>query len=168
MASPSVTTVTDRIPGSFSTAIQQRITSGGNFDGTLPQAAGPVRADSPLYTPGNTIYKYAPASKGGLFFWKTNEALVCSQIHIDLGASGNVTVSIVNLDPAHINDDSPTVLSGESVTIESATGVTFIALDEARFKTILLPYQAIQIVSTATAAAQIAQVVASLERSYVR
>lgn len=168
MASPSVTTVTSRVPGNVSTAIQQRITSGGNFDGTLPQAAGPVRADSPLYTPGNSIYKYAAAAKGGLFFWNVNEALVCSQIHISSSAAMDVTVSIVNLDPAHINDDSPSILSGESMIIESATGVTFIALDEARFKTVLLPYQAIEVVTTANAAAQIAQVVASLERSYVR
>ncbi len=167
MASPSVTTVTSRVPGNVSTAIQQQITANGNFDGTLPQAAG-VRADSPLYAPGNSIYKYAAAAKGGLFFWNVNEALVCSQIHISSSAAMDVTVSVVNLDPAHINDDLPSILTGESMTIETATGVTFIALDEARFKTILLPYQAIEIVTTANAAAQIAQVVASLERSYVR
>lgn len=169
MASPSVTTVTPRVPGNTSTAIQQRVASGHLFNGTLPQN-GAVRADSPLYTPGNSIYKYAQlaADGGGLFFWNTSEPLVCSQIHVDLGAAGNVTVSIVNLDPAHINDDQPTILSGESITIESATNVSFIALDEARFKTILLPYQAIQIVTSNSTAAQIAQVVASLERSYVR
>lgn len=168
MASPSVTVVTPRLPENVSTAIQQRIASGHAFDGTLPQAAGPVRADSPLYTPGNSIYKYPVGNTGGLFFWNVNESLVCSQIHIDLGGAGNITVSIVNLDPAHINDDSPSILAGESMTIESATGVTFMALDEARLKTILMPFQAIQIVTSASGAAQIAQVVASLERSYVR
>lgn len=170
MASPSVTAVTPRVPGNTSTAIQQRVASGKVFNGTLPQATGPVRADSPLYVPGNSIYKYAQLANdgGGLFFWNTNEPLVCSQIHVDLGGSGNITVSIVNLDPAHINDDSPTILTGESITIEAATSVTFIALDEARFKTILLPYQGIQIVTTASGGAQIAQVLASLERSYVR
>jgi 3-hydroxymyristoyl/3-hydroxydecanoyl-(acyl carrier protein) dehydratase len=168
MASPSITSVTPRIAASISTAIQQRISSGNFFDGTLPQAAGPVRADSPLYVPGNSIYKYAAAAAGGLFFWNNPESLVCSQIHVDLGASGNITVSIVNLDPAHINDDSPAILAGEAMIIEQATAVRFIALDEARFKTILLPFQAIQIVTTASGAAQIAQVVASLEKTYVR
>lgn len=167
MASPSITPVTPRIAASISTAIQQRISSGSFFDGTLPQA-GAVRADSPLYVPGNSIYKYVAATAGGLFFWNNPESLVCSQIHVDLGASGNITVSIVNLDPAHINDDAPTILAGEQMIIEQATAVRFIALDEARFKTILLPFQAIQIVTTASGAAQIAQVVASLEKTYVR
>lgn len=56
MASPSITTVVPRLAENGSTAIQQKIASGGNFDGTLPQAAG-VRADSPL-SQGNAIYKY--------------------------------------------------------------------------------------------------------------
>lgn len=168
MASPSITVVTPRIASSVATAIQQRITAAGNFDGTLPQAAGPVRADSPIYQPGNSIYKYAPAAKGGLFFWNNVEPLVLSQIHLDLGAASDVTVKIVNLDPTKINDDSPAILAGESMTIEQATGVTFMALDEARLKTILLPYQGILITSTANAAVQIAQVLASLERTYVR
>ena len=166
MASPSITPVTPRVAATISTAIQQQISS-GFFDGTLPQAAG-VRADSPLYTPGNSIYKYAASTAGGLFFWNNPESLVCSQIHVDLGASGNITVSIVNLDPAHINDDAPTILSGEQMIIEQATAVRFIALDEARFKTVLLPFQAIQIVTTSSGAAQIAQVVASLEKTFVR
>ncbi len=168
MASPSITVVTPRTPSSVATAIQQSISAAGHFDGTLPQAAGPVRADSPLYQPGNAIYKYAAAAAGGLFFWNTVEPLVCSQIHISSAAAMDITVSLVNLDPAHINDDSPTILSGESLIIEQATGVTFMALDEARLKTLMLPYQGIQIVTTANAQAQIAQVVASLERTYVR
>jgi hypothetical protein len=167
MASPSITPVTARIAQSISTAIQQRIASGQHFDGTLPQTGGSVRADSPL-SQGNSAYKYPVGNVGGLFFWNNVESLVCSQIHIDLGAAGDITVSIVNLDPAHINDDLPSILPGESMVIEQATGVRFIALDEARFKTILLPYQAIQIVTTNSGAAQIAQVVASLEKTYVR
>ena len=167
MASPSVTSVTKRVAENWSTAIQQRITSGGNFDGTLPQAAGPVRADSPL-SQANSIYKYAATSKGGLIFWNNREPLVCTQIHVDLGAAGNVSVLLCNLDPTKVDDDSPATLAGEDITIEASTGVTFLALDEARFKTILLPYQAIKIVTTATAAAQIAQAVACLERTFVR
>lgn len=168
MASPSVTAVTPRLAMTNPTAIQQRVASGQTFTGALPQA-GAVRADSPLDA-GASIYKYAPlaASGGGLFFWNTYEPLVCSQIHVDLGAAGDITVKLVNLDPSKINDDLPAALSGEAITIEAATGVTFIALDEARFKTVLLPYQGIQIITTASAAAQIAQVVASLERTYVR
>lgn len=168
MASPSITPVTSRIAQSISSAIQQQTASGKKFTGALPQLAG-VRADSPLQ-PGNSCFKYAPlaADGGGLFFWNNVESLVCSQIHIDLGAAGDITVAIVNLNPTTVNDDLPAVLAGESMIIEQATGVRFIALDEARFKTILLPYQAIQIITTATGGAQIAQVVASLEKTYVR
>lgn len=167
MASPSVTQVTRRDAACWSTGIQQRITAAGNFDGTLPQAAGPVRADSPLGQ-GNSLYKYAPAAKGGLFFWANTEPLVCTQIHVDLGAAGDVSVRICNLNTTTINDDLPATLAGEDILIEQATGVTFLALDEARFKTILLPYQAIKVVTTANTAAQIAQVIASLERTFVR
>lgn len=168
MASPSITPVTPRLALTNATAIQQRCASAQHFDGTLPQLAG-VRADSPVGRDAS-IYKYASlaASGGGLFFWNTYEPLVCSQIHVDLGGAGDITVKLVNLDPAHVNDDQPSILAGESITIEAATGVSFIALDEARLKTLLLPYQAIQIVTTASGAAQIAQVVASLERTYVR
>jgi len=168
MASPSITVVTPRIAQSISTAIQQRVDATKLFNGSLPQLAG-VRADSPL-SPGNSLYKYAPlaANGGGLFFWNNIESLVCSQIHVDLGASGDITVSIVNLNPTTIEDDLPAALAGEEIIIEQSTGVRFVALDEARFKTILLPYQAIKIVTTNTGAAQIAQVVASLEKTYVR
>lgn len=167
MASPSITVVVPRIAQAVSTAIQQRVAI-GSFNGTLPQLSG-VRANSPA-GPGNSLYKYAPlaATGGGLFFWSNVEALICSQIHVDLGAPGDVTVSIVNLDPLKINDDLPTVLAGETMIVEQSTGVRFLALDEARFKTILLPYQAIRIVTTNTGAAQIAQVVAGLERAYIR
>lgn len=166
MASPSITTVISREAASWSTAIQQKITSGGNFDGTLPQAAS-VRADSPL-SQGNAIYKYPAAAKGGLFFWSNREPLVCTQIHIDLGAASDVTIKLCNLSVGTINDDLPVTVAGEDITIEQATGVTFLALDETKFKIIVLPFQAIKIVSTANANAQIAQVVASLERTFVR
>jgi hypothetical protein len=164
---PSTFAVTPRLAFTAATAIQQRITAGGNFNGTLPQDSG-HRADSPLYQPGNSIYKYVPVAAGGLFFWNNVEPLVLSQIHLDLGASSNVTIKLVNLNPATVNDDLPATLAGEEMIIEQATGVTFMALDEARIKTILLPYQGITITSTANAAAQIAQVLASLERTYVR
>lgn len=158
--------VTARTPSAVATAIQQQITAGGNFDGTLPQDSG-HRADSPVGR-DYSIYKYAPNNKGGLFFWNSVEPLVCSQIHISSATAMDVTISIVNLDPDSLNDDLPAGIVGEVLTIEQATGVTFMALDEARFKTVLLPYQGIKIVTTANADAQIAQVIASLERTYVR
>ncbi len=159
--------VTPRLASTSATAIQQQITAAGHFDGTLPQDSG-HRADSPIYQPGNSIFKYPAEAAGGLFFWNNVEPLVLSQIHISSSASMDISISIVNLDPAHINDDLPSVLTGETMLIEQMTGVTFMALDEAKLKTILLPYQGIAIVTTANAAAQIAQVVASLERTYVR
>lgn len=149
-----------RTPASTATAIQQRIANGYGFDGTLPTGDSPIDASFALY-------KYAKQNAGGLFFWNTREPLIYSQIHIDLGASGNITISIVNLDPATI-DTSPAILSGETMIIEAATGVRYLTLDEAHFKTILLPFQAIKLVTTNSNADQIAQVVASLERTYVR
>jgi hypothetical protein len=166
MASPSVTPVASRQAFSWSTVIQQRISAAGNFDGTLPQAAG-VRADSPL-SQANAVYKYPAAAKGGLFFWNANEPLMCTQIHVDFGAASDVVVKLCNLVPSTVNDDLPTTVAGEDITIEQATGVTFLALDETKLKVVVFPYQAIKIVSTANAAAQIARVVASLERTFVR
>lgn len=166
MATPSITTVTSREAASWSTAVQQKITSGGNFDGTLPQTAG-VRADSPLLQ-GNAIYKYPAAAKGGLFYWSNREPLVCTQIRIDLGAASDVTIKLCNLNVSTINDDLPSTTAGEDITIGQATGVTFLALDETKFKVVILPFQAIKIISTANANAQIAQVIASIERMFVR
>jgi len=151
---------TTRVAQTSSTAIQQRITSTNFFDGTLPTGDAPVGADY-------SIYKYSAQAVGGLFFWHTREPLICSQIHISLGGSANVSVYLVNLNPATI-DTAPAALAGESMLIAAATGVTYLNLDEARFKMVLLPFQAVQIVTTASAAAQIAQVVASHERSFVR
>ena len=122
--------------------------------------------DSPLSN--YSIYKYAPANTGGLFYFDCNEPVVISQVHVDLGGSGNFALYITNLDPASVIAGAPTELSGEAIQIESQTGATFVALDEARFKTILLPYQALKLVTTNSSAAQIAQVVGSLERTYIR
>lgn len=168
MASPSITPVTTRLAQTVISAIQQRVASGFHFDGTLPQTAG-VRADSPLRS-NNSRYTYEPlaATGGGLFFWNNSEPLICSQVYVDLGAVGDVTVSLVNLDPEHVNDDLPTVLANEVFIVHQDTGVRFIALDETKFKVALLPYQAIKIVTTNTGAAQIAQVLAGLEKSFVR
>ena len=151
---------TTRSPMATATAIQQRIAS-GHFDGTFPTG------DSPS-TPATRCSSTPRRPPSGLFFWNTVEPLVCSQIHVDCGASADISIYLVNLDPTTVNTDSPTILSGETMTIEQATAAQFIALDEARFKTILLPFQGIQIVTTTSGAAQIAQVVASIERQFVR
>lgn len=150
-----------RTPYNSSTAIQQRINSGQHFDGTLP----PVDCGD---LDGFYTYKYPIANTGGLFFWNANEPVICDQFHIDLGASGNITLSIVNLDPATMHSATPTVLAGEEITIEASTGVSFLALDASKFKVGLGPTQALKLVTTASGAAQIAQAVASLERTYVR
>lgn len=151
---------TNRTPAATSTAIQQQISTGNFFDGTFPTG------DSPLDV-GFSMFQYTEQAAGGLFFWNTVEPLVCSQIHVDCGASASITIKLVNLNPATIKTASPTVLS-VAYTLEQAASVQFIALDEARFKTIVLPYQGIQIVTTASGAIQNAQVVASLERMFVR
>jgi hypothetical protein len=152
---------TPRIPTATATAIQQRAASGHFFDGTFPTGDSPLDA-------GFSIYKYAPQNAGGLFYWNTVEPLVCSQIHVDCGAAANISILLVNLDPATVNTGSPAILTGETMTIEQATAAQFIALDESHFRTILLPFQGIQIITTNSSQAQIAQVVASLERQYVR
>lgn len=150
-----------RNAASTSTVIQQQITSSNYFDGTFPTGDSPVDAS-------NAMYKYTAQTAGGLFYWDTREPMIISQIHIDTGGTGDVTISLVNLNPASVVAGSPTVLSGETMIIEQQTAARFIALDEARFKTVLLPFQAIQIVTTASGAAQIAQVVGSFERTFIR
>jgi len=160
MASPSVTVVTPRLAQSISTAIQQRVAATKRFTGALPQL-GAVRADSPLAV-GNCVYKYAPLAGDG------GGLLILSQIHLDLGANGDTTISIVNLNPATINDDLPAPLAGESMPISITVAQRLVVLNEAQLKTVLLPYQGIQIVTTNSGAAQIAQVTASLERTFMR
>jgi hypothetical protein len=149
-----------RRAGSVSTVIQQRISAGSLFNGALPVGDSPVDAS-------NALYKYAPGTVGGLFFWNVRESMVCSQIHLDLGAVGDVTISLVNLEPTTI-DTAPTVLSGEEIILKQATGVRYFGLDETQFRIIMLPFQALKIVTAGTAAAQIAQVVGALERALVR
>jgi hypothetical protein len=150
-----------RIAGTFSTAIQQRIASGQHFDGTLPAVAG-------LTVANHCIYKYPSGNTGGLFFWENSEPIICGQVHVSLGASGDIHLYLVNLDPATIGGVNPVALAGEEILIEEAAGVTYIALDEARFKTVILPGQALKLVTTNSSAVQIAQAVASIERTYIR
>jgi hypothetical protein len=152
-----------RTADNYSTGIQQRVNSGQHFDGTFPTGDSPTPA-----LPGPRIYKYGPQNAGGLFFWDSNEPIVCSQFHCDLGASGDFHLYLVNLDPASVIAGTPAEISGESIKIEEQTGTSFVALDEARFKTILMPFQALKLVTSASGAVQIAQAVGALERTYIR
>jgi hypothetical protein len=156
--------LTKRTPASYSTAIQQRIASGGSFDGTVPQQGG-VTADSALV---GAVYKYPETGNGGLFFWNASEAIVCGQFHVDLGGSGDMSLYLVNLDPASPDPTNPQILAGERILVESQAGVQFVRLDESQFKVVLLPGQALQLITTAGGASQIAQAVASIERTYIR
>ena len=146
-----------RTPQSTSTAIQQRTTVGAAFNGALPPG------DATLDLINRGAYKYAAAATGGLIYWDSNEPLICGQMHIWLGGSGDISLYLVNLDA------NKAIIATERILIEEQTGVSFIALDEARFKTVLLPNQALQLITTAVGGqSQIVQAVASLERTYVR
>lgn len=144
-----------REASSYTTAIQQRITSGNHFDGSLPGGAL-------TQTNHGSLYKYAAGTAGGLFFWETHEPLVCVRFHVDLGANANISLSLVNL------DDANAVIAGESILLQSLTAVRYLALDESTFKLVLLPNQALQLVTTNSSAAQIATAAAILERSMQR
>lgn len=148
---------TPRIPMTTPTVIQQKITSGNYFNGTLPVADCTVDAS-------NALYKYPAASAGGLFLWTTREPMVCAQLCVELGGSGNITVDLVNLTPAAIDTATPTVISGEVFTLKAATSVSRLVLTEAEFAVVVLPFQAIRLTTTASGAAQIAQLTAYMYR----
>lgn len=146
------------VPQSTPTVLQQRIASGQLFNGSMPAAA-------PTVDKSNGLFKYAaPAdSVMGLFLWKTREPIVVTQFLIDLGANGDVTVKVVNLDPDTV-DTTQAILSGEVVTYQTATTVPRLMLNETNFRITLLPFQAIQLITTNSGAAQIAQCTAYLAR----
>lgn len=148
------------IPQSTPTVIQQRVATTRLFTGVLPP-------DNATPDASNALYKYAEldANGCGLFLWRTREPIVVSQFLIDLNGSANVTVDVVNIDPTTIDADVPTVLTGETVTIATATAVAFLMLNETNFRATLLPFQALRLVTTASGAAQIAQCTAYLDRS---
>lgn len=148
------------LPQATPTVIQQQITSGNFFDGSMP--AGNAVADA-----SNGLYKYAPATAGGLFLWTAREPIMVTQLLVDLGGNGSVTVKVVNLDPATIDDAAPAVLAGEALTIEAVTAVPRLVLHETNLIIALQPFQAIQLITTASAAAQIAQCSAFLARKRI-
>lgn len=146
-----------RLAFSNSTAIQQTTAAGVAFDGAFPNGTDAVDNGRGMYTFGD-----APAH-AGLFYWDNNEALICDQFHVDLRGSGNISLYLVSLDSAG------SIIAGSDILIEQQTGVQFVALDKARFQTVLLPRQGLKLVTTAVGGQkQIAQAVASIERTYVR
>ncbi len=146
-------------PQATPTVIQQQVILGQLFNGSLPVA-------DPVIDASNALYKYAaPAgSVAGLFLWNTREPIVVTQLLIDLGGNGNVTVKVVNLNPATF-DSAPTLIAGEAVTVASAAAVPLLSLNETNFRVTLLPFQGIQLVTTNSSAAQIAQCTAYLART---
>jgi hypothetical protein len=142
-----------RLGSSFSTAILQRVTAGGQFDGTTPNTAETT-------THNGSVYEYAVDSNGGLFYWETSEAIMVDQINVDLGAAGTVTINLVNLDANNVP------VAGESWQLFTQAAARYTSLNETNFKITVLPKQAIQIISSGSASAKIAQVVGMIERSY--
>ena len=148
-----------RFAMAHSTGIQQRITSGGHFDGTLPtgNTSDAGTADQ------NGLYKYTAQAAGGLFVWNNYEPILVVQLHVDLGGSGDVTVSVVN------QDDAGLAVTDEEIIIYQAQSVRYITLDETHFRVTLLRGQALKLVTTSPGAViQVAQAVAALERTFVR
>lgn len=144
-----------RYPANYPTSILQRITENHQFDGTLSLGAEST-------TRNGAMYEYAAADAGGLFYWDNQEPMVIDQINVNLGAAGDCTIWIVNL------DTNLAVIAAESFRIFTVSGQQHVALDHAQMQLTVLPRQAIQIVSATSAAAKVAQVVGSIERSYVR
>lgn len=142
-----------RYGASYSTSILQRISAGNQFDGTLSGGAEST-------TRNGSVYEFAADNNGGLFFWETKEPIVVDQIIVNLGASGTVTVNLVNLD----SNNAP--IAGETWQLFTQSDQQYLALNETNFKYILLPGQAIQIISSGSAAAKIAQVYGMIERFY--
>lgn len=142
-----------RFGASHSTAILQRINANQQFTGVISTGAQSI-------THHGTVYEFAAANVGGLFYWETAEPIMVDQINIDLGAAGDVTINLVNLD----SNNAP--IAGESWLLHSATNTRYVSLDETNFKKTVLPKQAIQIISSGSAAAKIAQVVGMIERAY--
>lgn len=146
-----------RTPFSNSTAIQQTTAAGVAFDGSYPDGTDAVDNGKGLYTYGDSPVH------AGLFYWNNQESIICGQFHIDLRGAGNISLYLVSLDGAG------TEVAGSAILIESQTGVQFLALDESRFKVVLLPGQALKLVTSVIGGQkQIAQAVASIERTYVR
>jgi len=144
-----------RFAANYPTSILQRINENHQFDGSLSLGAETT-------TRGGAMYEYAIADAGGLFYWDNQEPMVIDQINVNLGAAGDCSIWIVNL------DENLAEIAAETFRIYNVSGQQHIALDHAQMQLTLLPRQAIKIISATSAAAKVAQVVGSSERAYVR
>lgn len=153
-----------RLPSSSPTAIQQKTTIGGIFDGRMPVADCTLSPDFSTYD-----YTTAAASANGLIFWNEAVPVLCTQLHVDLGGTGNIAVRIVNLDRASYAT-APAVAAGtgQSVLVYQATATSFVTLYEGNFKLLLLPYQALQIITTTSGGVQVARAIGYAEKAYQR
>lgn len=144
-----------RRPASYPTAILQRITATNQFDGTLSAGAEST-------TRNGSMYEFAAAAAGGLFYWDNSEPMVIDQVLVDLGAAGNCEIYIVNLDAAY----AP--ITTERWQIANELNVRYVEINKGSTQITLLPFQALQIVSTASAAAKTALVTGAIERTKMR
>ena len=131
---------------SVSTIIQQEATAA--FNGTLPTG-------DPVLSPEG-IYRYPAEAAGGLFYWDAvREPMVIASFLVTLAASGNVTLSLVNL------DNTGTPIAGEEFLLADGTGVTTLNLPS--FGLTVLQSQALKLI---TSGAAIAEVCGIIERAY--
>lgn len=101
----------------------------------------------------------------GLFLWAPTEPVTVTQFLVGLNGNANITLEIVNVDPTTFDAASPSIISGETLTLVQATNVSLLQLTEANFRLTLMPFQGLRLVTTASAAAQIAQATAYLTRA---
>ena len=144
-----------RPAANYPTAILQRINAAQQFNGALPGTAEST-------TRGGSMYEYAASDVGGLFYWDNQEPMVVDQILVDLGATGTCDVYLVNL------DDNNAVVATERWRLYTTAADRYISLNHATLELIMLPKQAIQIVSGTSTAVKTAIVAGSIERAYVR
>ena len=135
---------TRRMSEAYSTMIYQKATTA--FDGTEPPG------DAPLV---DSIYRYTPATKGGLLYWQSNEPIVTNQLLVTLDSAGNIDLYLVNFDHNYA------ILTGEEFHLASKSSVTFYA--EPDYEIVLLPWQGLKLVTTTPGQALIA---ASHERTF--
>lgn len=152
---------TARKPYSNATVIQQSTESGDAFDGGYP-ANGAGILDST--DTGRGMYVYPDATEhAGLFYWDTSEPVIVNQFLVNLNGSGSIDLYLVSL------DNAGAVIAGSAIPLRKLTSVNFMALDETVFKVVLLPRQALQLITSVVGGQkQVAQAVAAIERTFMR
>lgn len=144
-----------RPAANYPTGILQRINAAQQFTGAAHPGAQTT-------TRNGSMYEYAAADAGGLFYWDNQEPMVIDQILVDLGATGTCDIYLVNLDANNA------VIAGERWRIHTSPSGQYIALNHATLELVVGPKQAIQIISGTSAAAKTALVTGSIERAYMR